>query len=294
MKYHITVGSSLQILFEKEKNMKKEVVKVNNQDVSVKEFNGQRVVAFKDIDVVHERPEGTAGRNFRENKEHLIEGEDYFRRNSSEAKKEFGVTAPNGLILLTESGYLMLVKSFTDDLAWKVQRQLVKSYFTVKEQKQEKPKKKNLSATNMLVKTVSGIFKDAGVSPLFIAAEAKRLYKEQADIDIHIPLITDKSDMPKLYDCTEIAKELGIMSTSGKPHNQAVSAILSKLDIEEDEIVTTAFTRNGHEDITTQYKPSVYNKVHNWLDNNGYPEKIPYTDAKGNYKTYSVVYQEVA
>ena len=100
--------------------------------------------------------------------------------------------------------------------------------------------------------------------------------------------------MPKLYDCTEIAKELGIMSTSGKPHNQAVSAILSKLDIEEDEIVTTAFTRNGHEDITTQYKPSVYNKVHNWLDNNGYPEKIPYTDAKGNYKTYSVVYQEVA
>lgn len=31
--------------------------------------------------------------------------------------------------LITESGYLMLVKSFTDDLAWDVQRQLMKSYF---------------------------------------------------------------------------------------------------------------------------------------------------------------------
>lgn len=30
---------------------------------------------------------------------------------------------------MTESGYLMLVKSFTDDLAWEVQRKLVKSYF---------------------------------------------------------------------------------------------------------------------------------------------------------------------
>ena len=29
---------------------------------------------------------------------------------------------PKGLTVLTEMGYLMLVKSFTDDLAWKVQR----------------------------------------------------------------------------------------------------------------------------------------------------------------------------
>lgn len=33
------------------------------------------------------------------------------------------------ITLITESGYLMLVKSFTDDLAWDVQRQLVNSYF---------------------------------------------------------------------------------------------------------------------------------------------------------------------
>lgn len=42
------------------------------------------------------------------------------------------VRQQNDITLLTESGYLMLVKSFTDDLAWQVQRQLVKFYFSRK------------------------------------------------------------------------------------------------------------------------------------------------------------------
>ena len=102
---------------------------INNVEISVKEYRGQRVVTFKDIDAVHRRPDGTAKRNFNANKERFIEGEDYFVRNSYEASHEYGVVAPNGLTLLTESGYLMLVRSFTDDLAWKVQRQLVNWYF---------------------------------------------------------------------------------------------------------------------------------------------------------------------
>ena len=32
------------------------------------------------------------------------------------------------IILLTENGYLLLVKSFTDDLAWRVQRSLANAY----------------------------------------------------------------------------------------------------------------------------------------------------------------------
>ena len=105
------------------------LIQIGNQQISTKEFKGQRVVTLKDIDLVHERPEGTARRNYNTNKKHLIEDEDYFVRNSSEAQNEFGITAPNGLVLMTEQGYLMLVKSFTDDLAWKVQRQLVNTYF---------------------------------------------------------------------------------------------------------------------------------------------------------------------
>lgn len=105
------------------------LIKIGNQSISQKEINGMRVVTLADIDNVHERTRGTARRNFNSNKERLIEGEDYIVRNSYEAKTEFNVIAPNGLTLVTESGYLMLVKSFTDDLAWTVQRQLVSNYF---------------------------------------------------------------------------------------------------------------------------------------------------------------------
>lgn len=110
-----------------------EMVGIGEHVLPVKEYKGQRVVTFKDIDIVHNRPTGTARKRFNDNKKHFIEGEDYFVRKTDEAMHEFGVIAPNGLILITESGYLMLVKSFTDDLAWTVQRELVKNYFRVNE-----------------------------------------------------------------------------------------------------------------------------------------------------------------
>lgn len=102
---------------------------INSTALAVKEYGGRRVVTLKDIDTVHGRPEGTARKRFNDNRAHFIEGEDFFVRKTDEAAKEFGLIAPNGLVLITESGYLMLVKSFTDDLAWTVQRQLVNSYF---------------------------------------------------------------------------------------------------------------------------------------------------------------------
>ena len=106
-----------------------ELIKIGNKAIVLKEFKGKRVVTLADIDNVHERPDGTARKRFNDNKIRFVEGEDYIVRNSDEAKTEFGITAPNGLTLITEQGYLMLVKSFTDDLAWEVQRQLVNSYF---------------------------------------------------------------------------------------------------------------------------------------------------------------------
>ena len=104
-------------------------ITINSTALAVKEYGGRRVVTLKDIDTVHGRPEGTARKRFNDNRAHFIEGEDFFVRKTAEAAKEFGLIAPNGLVLITESGYLMLVKSFTDDLAWTVQRQLVNSYF---------------------------------------------------------------------------------------------------------------------------------------------------------------------
>lgn len=119
-----------------------ELISIGNHEVSVKIYNGQRVVTFKDIDMVHERPDGTARKRFSDNRSHFIEGVDYFvvtpqmLENTEMSEKrtlEKVVTSNRGTALLTETGYLMLVKSFTDDLAWNVQRKLVDSYFRVKQ-----------------------------------------------------------------------------------------------------------------------------------------------------------------
>ncbi|MCG3622593.1 ORF6N domain-containing protein [Clostridioides difficile] len=54
------------------------IILVNDKKLQAKEFKGKRVVTFKEIDFVHERAEGTAKRNFSENKKYFIENIDYF------------------------------------------------------------------------------------------------------------------------------------------------------------------------------------------------------------------------
>lgn len=113
-----------------------ELIRIGNSDISIKEYKGQRVVTLKDVDMVHERPGGTAKRNFNTNKKRFIEGVDFFLVSSDEIRTShiFPISDNDYMdkILLTEQGYLMLVKSFTDDLAWDVQRQLVNGYFKVR------------------------------------------------------------------------------------------------------------------------------------------------------------------
>lgn len=124
-----------------------EVITIENTEMQIREYDGQRVVTFKDIDELHQRPKGTAKRNFTRNKKHFIENEDYFVVTREDVGTNFVPTygfnekAPSG-ILVTETGYLMLVKSLRDDLSWDVQRQLVKAYFNIRQVQQEIPERK--------------------------------------------------------------------------------------------------------------------------------------------------------
>lgn len=128
-----------------------DITLINNKPLAVKEYQGQRVITFKDIDELHERPAGTAHRNFKANKKRYIEKVDYFLVKPSDVRKDeirpseineskiqnnefYGSEINNrGTIFLTESGYLMSTKSLNDDLAWQVQRELVNNYFRSKE-----------------------------------------------------------------------------------------------------------------------------------------------------------------
>ena len=119
-----------------ENTMTTRTMQVNGYDMTIKEYQGKRVVTLRDIDACHNRPEGTARKRFNDNKHHFIENVDYYTINQPSEIRTLGITRPQGgvpqfVTLITESGYLMLVKSFTDDLAWDVQRQLVNAYFRV-------------------------------------------------------------------------------------------------------------------------------------------------------------------
>lgn len=134
-----------------------EAMIIQGTSIQIKEYRGQRVVTFKDIDTVHKRPEGTARKRFNDNRRHFISEVDFYRVTQPSEIRTLGITRPQGgipneIILVTETGYLMLVKSFNDDLAWKVQRELVDSYFRVRAERIEADVPAAVIATDKLIR----------------------------------------------------------------------------------------------------------------------------------------------
>ncbi|HCD9049663.1 TPA: ORF6N domain-containing protein [Klebsiella quasipneumoniae] len=116
----------------------------SNISIPAVEYRGQRVVTFAMIDKAHRRPKDTAKKAFQRNRARFIDGDDFFIVGSSEVEwnvtdhlargikrpgKKMNSPIRGRVTLITESGYLLLTKPFNDDLAWQVQRQLVKAYF---------------------------------------------------------------------------------------------------------------------------------------------------------------------
>jgi hypothetical protein len=113
--------------------MRNQTVVFNHHCLSLVDYQSQRVVTFAMIDAVHQRKKGTAKRTWLAHRDRFIEGEDYFQLSRDVIRSDFpkGVfasKAPGGIVL-TESGYLILTKPFGDELAWLIQRQLVRHYF---------------------------------------------------------------------------------------------------------------------------------------------------------------------
>ncbi len=109
------------------------LITINNTQMPIAEYKGQRIVTFSMIDLVHGRPDGTARAAFNRNRDHFIEGVDFNEVGSDVIRTDlpegvFSKFAPSGIVLF-ESGYLMLTKPFNDDVAWQVQRELVNNYF---------------------------------------------------------------------------------------------------------------------------------------------------------------------
>lgn len=222
-----------------------------------------------------------------------IQPSDFFRENTY--KDSTGRTLPRYDI--TKKGCEFIAHKLTGIKGTEFTARYINRFHDMEEtiregisQKSDKPKKERLSSVNMMIKSVKEALRDAGVDSKYIAAEVVRIYSDSG-YPVNAPVL---SDVPKLWDCTSIAKALGICSESGRPHDKAVSAIIQKLDIFTDEIVRTAYSRNGHDGVTVQYKGSVLEKAREWLEENGYPSLIEYRLANGNVNKCKVCYREVA
>jgi len=117
-----------------------EIVEIEGKEVERIEYKNQHVVTYKTIDHLHDRPEGTAKRTFSKHRDRFEMGYHYFEVPYEEWSQIPAVRFTyaeetgqrNPINLFTEAGYLLLVKPFRDDRAWRVQDRLIKYYFAAK------------------------------------------------------------------------------------------------------------------------------------------------------------------
>ena len=115
-----------------------DLVKINEVAIPYLEYKKEPVITFDLIDQLHEKVKGSSSRTFIYNKKLFIEGKHYYFINNKEFLNNeiHGLKIPNrGLILLTERGYLLLVKSFRDKLSYEIQEKLIDCYFLLKSKK---------------------------------------------------------------------------------------------------------------------------------------------------------------
>ncbi len=129
--------------------------------------------------------------------------------------------------------------------------------------------KRKLASVNNAAKIILPQLIAAGVDPVQRTYFLKDMY---APVGINVPMI--RVEQEKLYEQTEMAEILGVFSKSGKPHAQAIGAIMSKIYIADDEVVKTSYTKNGHTDVANQYRKSVMETVEAWLEAHNYPTGI--------------------
>ncbi len=211
----------------------------------------------------------------------------------SDDKGTSRIATPSGeqkMTLINESGLYSLILSSKLETAkafkhW-VTADVLPSIRKHGEYMSPRKAQQRLGEVNSAARIIRQTLREAGMAPQFVAVAMKSLYEP---VGVEIPL-EGISVSKHLLDATAIAKRLGVLSRSGKPHAQAVSVIIAQVDVlpDEKEIVPFQNTSSGHAGTNIQYTESVAAKVNLWLERNGYPEEISY---KG--KRYVVRYGRV-
>lgn len=127
-----------------------------------------------------------------------------------------------------------------------------------------KSKYRALPPVNHSVEILQKAWAAAGVDRKRSAAAVSGIYKQvYGDLGIDIPGAPVECE--KTYDKEQIAKTLGVYSRSGKPHSQAIAAIIRALNVPANLIEHSPFAANGHSDDYDRYRVPVLDMVRDWI-----------------------------
>lgn len=261
------------------------------------ERDGQRVITTDLLAQVYETDTNNIVQNFKRNKSNFKEGLHYFllqgddlRAFKREVTDSHFAVAPNvnQLYLWTERGANRHCKILDTPKAWEQFDNLEETYFLVKEQRKQQArvnaggqeKRPALSSVNMAMKLQTEAAKAAGMAPEYILAALAKAYDPYG---IAVPADC-LPEAEKLYECEEIARELGILSESRKPHGQAVAAIIKLVGADESEKKVLPFSKDAYSNVTVKYKRSVLDKVRGWLADHQYPSSV--SGGRVNYRIF--------
>ena len=204
------------------------------------------------------------------------------------------MTTPGGkqnMIIINESGLYSLILSSKLPTARAFKRwvtsEVLPAIRKTGEYATPTVQQKRLGEVNSAARIIRQTLKEAGMAPQFVAVAMKSLY-EPVGVEIPLESITLNK---QLFDATAIAKQLGVLSRSGKPHAHAITAIIAQVDVlpEEKELTPFQNTASGHSGTSVQYTKSVITKVHLWLERHDFPSCFSYRG-----KTYTLRYSTAA
>lgn len=151
---------------------------------------------------------------------------------------------------------------------------------------EKQPTYKNipLPSFNHLLEINVKQMEDANIEPKRRAVWVNSITnKVLSSFGFDVPMPT--AECEKTYDKEQIAKTLGVYSKSGKPHSQAIAAIIRTLNIGSELVEHSPFAANGHSDDYDRYKAPVLDMVQSWITVHNKPSTVVLD------KSYNVVYR---
>lgn len=283
-------------------------LQINNQQLMIKEHEGQRVVTMWDIANLHGVDTRNIRMNFNNNQKYLVEGEDYYILEKKddfvvnliykEDLKKNAVSRAKDIPVFTETGYLMMTKPMTDELSWKVQRTLINNYFKVKEIAnteiaaiKEHPKLQNLSEVNKTIELMDSMFKTSRISDKEKMILVSSLL---GTAGIELPeIISEPATKVNYVTLEDLAIKTGLYRADRTPNVEATMAYIRCIGLTlEDMRLSLRTKKDGEYWFNIMFNPTLAECITLYLQEQKYPSVIEFQQNDGSKVSIPIYYRK--